>query len=80
MLDKYGHSFVQDAQEKLDAGIISQDTYNKVLFAQGFVDRENEEQAFKENKDVEILKQIKQLTENQSTLMEVMLQMLNKNQ
>ena len=80
VLDKYGHSFVQDAQEKLDAGIISQDTYNKVLFAQGFVDRENEEQAFKENKDVEILKQIKQLTENQSNLMEVMLQMLNKNQ
>ena len=78
VLEKYGHSFVQDAQEKLDAGIISKETYDSILFSQGFVDQENEEQAFKENKDVEILKQIKTLTQNQTVLMEAIAEVLKK--
>lgn len=78
VLEKYGHSFVQDAQEKLEAGIISKETYDSILFSQGFVDQENEEQAFKENKDVEILKQIKTLTQNQTVLMEAIAEVLKK--
>lgn len=61
VLDKYGHSFAQDAEEKFKAGKISQEIYNSILMGVRS-NKGEEDNALKENMEIEVLNLIKNMT------------------
>lgn len=62
VLDTFGHSFAQDAKEKLEQGLISEEVYNSIIMNTTSTDKAIDENALKENMEVEILKSIRELS------------------
>lgn len=69
VLQKYGHSFAQDAKEKFEAGYISEDTYNRIVKKYNQMN-EGSKQEKEKNIQFEILDQIKKLSERQMKIEE----------
>lgn len=78
ILQKYGRSFAQDAEEKYNAGIISKRTYENILFNIKKVKEGVEDEIFKEIKEKEMMAQIKLLTEQMNKQNELNTILINK--
>lgn len=78
VLDNYGHSFAQDAEEKYAAGLISQEVYESIISNSKAVDKGEEENAIKENMQMELIEKINLTLNALNTNFEVLNKVTNE--